>query len=536
MTQQNVYTGSTADNRRTSEESSDPNEIRADIDQTRQSVGNKIDQLQSRLDPNRLKQQAAETVNEVLTDTANSVTEYVRSNRENITTSLADAARRNPMPAALVGVGIGWLILESFSGGKSSRREMRYDDRYEDPWAEDRRNYSRRSRRSYEGGYQGGYQGGNFEGGGYQGGYQGRTQSFSQGNEYVNEDYSTYREPNSSSGTNFQSGYDYQQPRQNQQWSSQSGSSSGSGIMSKAAETVKNTVGSVSNMGSGITERVGDMSHGIIDRVGDVVGDVTERVSGAMQGARNQAEEMGHQAQQSMQHSQQSMNRTMQQTSNQMNELQNRARYESQRRTQQVMRNLEDNPITYGLVALAAGAALAILLPQTRTENRAFGEMRDQVMDKGQEALQTAKTHAQQVANEMRPELEQTARRIVDEVKDAGREVVETAQSEIRPLVDKAVSTTKEEARSAAQEVGVNPDQLTGNKPKGGVVNKDTLKGDWNQMKGEVKRKWGQLTDDELTTAEGDYDKLVGVLQSRYGYARGRAEQELNDFMSSRKS
>jgi uncharacterized protein YjbJ (UPF0337 family) len=84
--------------------------------------------------------------------------------------------------------------------------------------------------------------------------------------------------------------------------------------------------------------------------------------------------------------------------------------------------------------------------------------------------------------------------------------------------------------------VGIDPNKLTGEKSNSPVVNKDTLKGSWNQMKGEVKRKWGQITDDELTTIEGDYDKLVGVLQSRYGYARGRAEQEVNDYLSSQKA
>ena len=68
------------------------------------------------------------------------------------------------------------------------------------------------------------------------------------------------------------------------------------------------------------------------------------------------------------------------------------------------------------------------------------------------------------------------------------------------------------------------------------VINRDTLHGQWQQIKGEVKSKWGQLTDDELTRIEGDYEKLVGALQTRYGYARGRAEQEINNFFNNRKA
>src|SRR5688500_12467284 len=76
------------------------NEIRADIDNTRASVGDKIDQLQARLDPSRLKAQAQETVQEMLSDTATSMTEYVRTHRDEMVSSLANAARRNPLPTA----------------------------------------------------------------------------------------------------------------------------------------------------------------------------------------------------------------------------------------------------------------------------------------------------------------------------------------------------------------------------------------------------------------------------------------------------
>lgn len=63
------------------------------------------------------------------------------------------------------------------------------------------------------------------------------------------------------------------------------------------------------------------------------------------------------------------------------------------------------------------------------------------------------------------------------------------------------------------------------------AINSDVLKGKWNQIKGSAKEQWGELTDDDLTQAEGEYDKLVGKLQERYGYARERAEREVNDFL-----
>ena len=59
-------------------------------------------------------------------------------------------------------------------------------------------------------------------------------------------------------------------------------------------------------------------------------------------------------------------------------------------------------------------------------------------------------------------------------------------------------------------------------------MNSDVFAGKWKQAKGQVKEWWGKLTDDDLARVEGNRDKLVGVLQERYGYAKERAEQEID--------
>jgi uncharacterized protein YjbJ (UPF0337 family) len=48
-------------------------------------------------------------------------------------------------------------------------------------------------------------------------------------------------------------------------------------------------------------------------------------------------------------------------------------------------------------------------------------------------------------------------------------------------------------------------------------MNEDKMKGKWNQLKGEIKRKWGKVTDNDLLEAEGNIDKLVGTIQQRSG-------------------
>jgi uncharacterized protein YjbJ (UPF0337 family) len=58
-------------------------------------------------------------------------------------------------------------------------------------------------------------------------------------------------------------------------------------------------------------------------------------------------------------------------------------------------------------------------------------------------------------------------------------------------------------------------------------MNQDILAGKWKQMRGELKTWWGKLTDDDFDRIGGEKDKLVGLIQERYGYTREQAEQEV---------
>ncbi len=58
------------------------------------------------------------------------------------------------------------------------------------------------------------------------------------------------------------------------------------------------------------------------------------------------------------------------------------------------------------------------------------------------------------------------------------------------------------------------------------TLNRDILMGKWKQMRGKVRQQWGKLTDEQINQIGGDYERLVGVLQENYGYARENAMQE----------
>jgi uncharacterized protein YjbJ (UPF0337 family) len=63
-------------------------------------------------------------------------------------------------------------------------------------------------------------------------------------------------------------------------------------------------------------------------------------------------------------------------------------------------------------------------------------------------------------------------------------------------------------------------------------MNWDTVKGEWNQVKSEMKSKWAKLTDDDLKTLDAKKDALVGKLQERYGILKDDAEKQVDEWIS----
>jgi uncharacterized protein YjbJ (UPF0337 family) len=60
-------------------------------------------------------------------------------------------------------------------------------------------------------------------------------------------------------------------------------------------------------------------------------------------------------------------------------------------------------------------------------------------------------------------------------------------------------------------------------------MNSDQVNGKFKQLAGEIKREWGQITDDDMTQAEGNMEKLVGKIQERTGERRDAIEKWLKD-------
>jgi uncharacterized protein YjbJ (UPF0337 family) len=66
-------------------------------------------------------------------------------------------------------------------------------------------------------------------------------------------------------------------------------------------------------------------------------------------------------------------------------------------------------------------------------------------------------------------------------------------------------------------------------------MNKDIIEGNWEQVKGTVKKQWGKLTDNHLEEIEGNRQKLAGRLQELYGISREEAEKKVGEWEDQQK-
>lgn len=61
-------------------------------------------------------------------------------------------------------------------------------------------------------------------------------------------------------------------------------------------------------------------------------------------------------------------------------------------------------------------------------------------------------------------------------------------------------------------------------------MNWDTIKGNWKQFTGQIREKWGKLTDNDVEEAAGERQQLVGKIQERYGVTKEEAQRQVDEW------
>lgn len=63
-------------------------------------------------------------------------------------------------------------------------------------------------------------------------------------------------------------------------------------------------------------------------------------------------------------------------------------------------------------------------------------------------------------------------------------------------------------------------------------MNQDVVKGKWAEIKGEIRKMWGNVTGDELEETKGDLQAISGIIQQRYGYKKDDVGMKLDGIVA----
>jgi ElaB/YqjD/DUF883 family membrane-anchored ribosome-binding protein len=313
--------------------------IRAEIERTRSQMSNKIDSLQNKLNPETIKAQAQDTLRSALEDGSAALMGYWRGNQYQIRRSVVDVVKRNPIPAALIGVGLGWALIDSFAHRNRASSGYGWSD---DPNGGDQ-TYAQLNDTRYQA---------------YDNNQYGNATQYSGVEQYAGS-RGGYVETSHQPASTGESGW--------------TGSSSGDAADQSLGEKVSHVV-----------DQVKDSANQVMDKV-------TTKASELTQQAQQKTQQYSHKMQEQMSHMS----------------------------TQNTREVVQSNPLAVGGVALALGALIGVLLPNTQRENELMGDLRNQMSNQAQALAGDVKQRVQQAVEEVKPDVQNLANKVVDDLAGA---------------------------------------------------------------------------------------------------------------------
>lgn len=352
--------------------SDDPEEIREQIERTREDMSLTLDELQERLSPQHLAQQAKDTVREAtvgrvqhMVESAGTTASEVAERAQDTAGTIVERAREYPIPVALVGAGLVWWMMRgsSSNGGTSSRSGP--------SWRTSSGRASYPGAAAYDAAYdEAGYDVGS------EGGRDSGVQRWT--GVLTNHPVPT---------TLAVAGLSY--------WLMNRGSSSTRSYSSSADRYGSSTAGyAARDRGEAYTgagdwrdrsaaSAAGDVARGARERVGAVgeqVSDTVQQVSDKVRNAQEQVRDTAAQVTRDVSRKWQSVRR---------------------RSSSQFETWMNENPLAVGVAAFAAGALVGLSVPRTETEDQVLGSSRDKLMDMAGDTAQSVKEQVKDKVQEV---------------------------------------------------------------------------------------------------------------------------------------
>ncbi|CAN5792738.1 DUF3618 domain-containing protein [soil metagenome] len=358
-------------------------EIRERIEATRARMGETIEEIGERVNPDRVKAEIKAHARDQMHDIRDNVKRKARNTMRDVEHEVKDTGRgiwatirENPVPAGMVGIGLAWLV---------ANRESADSDRH--------RSGAYRQVGAQAVPYRTGREAGDYTG----------TGAYSAGG------YGTggYADGTGESDYTYDSGVDTGVVR--------GGSAARPGAGYAAA--------------GGVREDAEQAAEGVRDRAEHAADAVRDKAVHAADTVRETAHEAVDTVRERASHVVESASERIDQVQNRVGHWSDEAQYYARRAERRVEYAVQDNPVAAGAMAMAIGLAAGLMIPETQKEHEAMGRTRDRLMDRAGEKAKQASRKMREVAKET---IAEKAEHIVDDVWPEGDGQSQTGYTEPR--------------------------------------------------------------------------------------------------------
>lgn len=343
-------------------DSDDPAAIRAEIERTRQRMSHTVDELGYRLNPDRLKSRVKQNIHDATVGKAENMARIAVDRADETRHSIMDTLRDNPVPAAMVGIGLGWLLV-------NGRRD--HEVGYHGEYRQDYDDY--RTGRRVELGYT----------------------TLERERTMWNDDIVAQR---------YRAGITTDEP---------STLDRASGRFDAATDHAEEWADEVkSRTRHGVEEareKANEARETAKDRAYELKANAQDRVT-----------EIAHDARDFADRTQDRLEHTAYRARERSAELARRTRRNADRIEDRIDTALHESPLAVGAAAVALGLAFGLSVPATRRESELMGPKRDELFDRARDRAGEMGDRARHVAERFKDEAKATAR----EAKSTAQEIV----------------------------------------------------------------------------------------------------------------